>query len=47
MSTKSKTQSSKGDPPVNTVVFEVYDEYATYNRRSQERQGRATLTCPC
>lgn len=29
MSTKGKTQSREGDPPVNSVVFEVYDEYAT------------------
>jgi hypothetical protein len=29
MSRKSKTQRSKADPPVNSVVFELYDEYAT------------------
>ena len=29
MSTKSKIQSSKADPPVNSVVFELDDEYAT------------------
>jgi hypothetical protein len=28
MSRKSKTQSSKADPPVNTVIFELEGEYA-------------------
>ncbi len=38
MSTKSKTQSSEADPPVNSVVFELYDEYATTS--AGHRKGR-------
>ena len=38
MSTKSKIQSSKADPPVNSVVFELDDEYATTT--AAHRKGR-------